>query len=181
MANILPNQPERELVTYTCSNCGKSARHTRGNYLFRESGLKNIVLINAEIVKCDKCGNEDPIITRLDDVLKTIALAIVNKPCALFGEEIRYLRKYLGMSGDTFASHLHVDKSVLSRWENNREMAGSRSDLLIRAIVLTLGRGLIVEAEQAVQNFTKIGESQRLVMVEVNAESLEFEYEAASV
>jgi YgiT-type zinc finger domain-containing protein len=181
MTNILPNQPERGFVTHTCSNCGKAARHIRGNYLFRESGLKNIVLKNAEIVKCDKCGNEDPIIARLDDVLKTIALALVNKPCALFGEEIRYLRKYLGMSGDTFASHLHVDKSVLSRWENNREIAGSRSDLLIRAIVLTLGRELIVDAERAVQNFTRIDESLRPVMVEVDAESLEFEYEAATV
>jgi YgiT-type zinc finger domain-containing protein len=180
MTNI-PNQPERGFVKNMCSNCGKSARHTRGNYLFRESGLKNIVLINAEIIKCDKCGNEDPIITRLDDVLKTIALALVNKPSALFGEEIRYLRKYLSMSGETFANHLHVDKSVLSRWENNREVAGSRSDLLIRAVVLTLGPGLLPEAELSVQNFTKIGESQRPVMVEVNAESLEFEYEAASV
>jgi putative transcriptional regulator len=181
MTNILPNQPERGSVAYTCSNCGKTARHTRGNYLFRESGLKNIVLVNAEIIKCDKCGNEDPIITRLDDVLKTIALAIVNKPCALFGEEIRYLRKYLGMSGDTFANYLHVDKSVLSRWENNHEVAGPRSDLLVRAIVLTLGRELLFVAEQAVQNFTKIAESQRSVMVEVNVENLEYEYETTSV
>lgn len=164
-----------------CSNCGRTARRTRGNYLFRESGLKNIVLTNAEIIKCDRCGNQDPIIARMDDVLKIIALALVNKPCGLCGEEIRYLRKYLGMGGDTFASYLHTDKSVLSRWENNREPVGSKSDLLIRAIALTVGRGLLPEAEEAVRRFSKIDESQKNVMVEVDPEKLEFEYEAANV
>ena len=164
-----------------CSNCGRAARRTRGNYLFRESGLKNVVLTNAEIIKCDKCGNEDPIIARMDDVLRLIALAIVNKPYGLCGEEIRYLRKYLEMGGDTFASYLHTDKSVLSRWENNHEPVGSKSDLLIRAIVLTLGRGLLPGAEEAVRRFTKIEDSQKSVMVELDPEKLEFEYEAANV
>jgi len=153
----------------------------RGNYLFRESGLKNIVLVNAEIIKCDKCGNEDPVLAKMDDVMKTIALALVNKPSALCGEEIRYLRKYLGMSGDTFAGYLHTDKSVLSRWENNRELVGSKSDLLIRAIVLSLGRGLLPEAEHVVRQFSKIDESQKSVMVEIDPENLEFEYELANV
>jgi YgiT-type zinc finger domain-containing protein len=164
-------------VKNLCSNCGRAARRSRGNYLFRESGLKNVVLVDVDIMKCDKCGNEDPTIPRMDDVMKTIALALITKPFALCGEEIRYLRKYLGMSGDTFASYLHTDKSVLSRWENNRESVGSKTDLLIRAIVVSLGRGLLPEVEQAVRKFSRIDDTQRTVIVELNPENLSFEYE----
>ncbi|MFZ0819853.1 MAG: YgiT-type zinc finger protein [Candidatus Acidiferrales bacterium] len=164
-------------MDYICSNCGKPARKTRGNYLFRECGLNNIVLKDIEIMKCDSCGNEDPIIARITMVMRTIALALANKPFALCGEEIRYLRKYLGMSGDTFSSFLHTDKSVLSRWENNREPVGPKSDRLIRLVVLGLGAGLRQEVEQGVRRFTEIDESPKELMVGLDPKDLSYEYE----
>jgi hypothetical protein len=73
------------------------------------------------------------------------------------------------MSGDTFASLLHTDKSVLSRWENNQVGVGSKSDLLIRAIVCNLGNGLKPEAERVVRKFSEIDESdQKAVRIEIN-------------
>ena len=63
------------------------------------------------------------------------------KPFFLTGEEIRFLRKYLEMSQDTYASYLHSDKAVLSRWENDHmSQSGPKSDLLIRTIVANPGR-----------------------------------------
>src|SRR6266853_1220865 len=106
---------------HRCTNCDAEATQMRGNYLFSDSGLSNLVLKNIEIIKCDQCGNSDPIISKSKDIYRALARAIVSKPFALTGEEIRFLRKYLGMSQDTFASHLHSDKAVLSRWENDRE------------------------------------------------------------
>jgi DNA-binding transcriptional regulator YiaG len=103
------------------------------------------------------------------DVMKRIAQALVEKPFALMGEEIRFLRKYLGMNGDAFASLLHTDKTVLSRWENNQVGVGSKSDLLIRAIVCNLGNGLKPEAERVVRKFSEIDESdQKAVRIEIN-------------
>ena len=166
-------------MEYLCTNCGKAARKTHGNHLFRESGLNNVVLKDIDIIKCDDCGNEDPIILKMNGVMKTIALALVNKPFALCGEEIRYLRRYLGMSGDTFSSFLHTDKSVLSRWENNKEPVGTKSDLLIRTIALSLGTGLRPDVEQSVRKFTKIDESPRSVMVELDLRDLSYEFERA--
>lgn len=156
-------------MTHRCSNCGKDAKRIRANYLFRESGLSNIVLKNIEVIKCHQCGNEDPIIHRMVDVMKRIAQALVEKPFALTGGEIRFLRKYLGMSGDTFASLLHTDKTVLSRWENNQVSVGSKSDLLIRAVICNLGSGLKQEAERVVRKFPEIDESnQKTVTIEIN-------------
>lgn len=157
------------IKTYRCSNCGKNARRVRANYLFRESGLTNVVLKNIEVIQCRHCGNEDPVIHRMADVMKQIAQALVEKPFALTGAEIRFLRKYLGMHGDTFASFLHTDKTVLSRWENDQASLGSKSDLLIRAIVSNLGLGLRSEAEKVVRKFPEIDESdQKAVRIEIN-------------
>jgi YgiT-type zinc finger domain-containing protein len=166
-------------VEYLCTNCGKPARKTHGNHLFRECGLNNIVLKDIDIIKCDECGNEDPIVTKINSVMKTIALALINKPYPLCGEEIRYLRKYLGMSGDTFSNYIHTDKSVLSRWENNRERVGAKSDRLIRAIALGLGTGLRLEVEQSVRKFTGIDESPKALIVSLDLEDLSYEFEPA--
>jgi len=156
-------------VTHRCSNCGQDAKKTRANYLFRESGLHNVVLKNIEVIKCSHCGNEDPIIHRMADLMKQIAQALVEKPYALTGAEIRFLRKYLGMNGADFASLLHSDKTVLSRWENDQVDVGSKSDLLIRAIVCNLGSGLKPEAERIVRKFPEIDESaSKSLRIEIN-------------
>jgi DNA-binding transcriptional regulator YiaG len=103
------------------------------------------------------------------DAMRQIAQALVEKPFALMGEEIRFLRKYLGMSGGAFASLLHTDKSVLSRWENDQVGVGSKSDLLIRAVACNLGNGLGSEAERVVRKFPEINESdQKVVRIEIN-------------
>ena len=156
-------------MTHRCSNCGQDAKKTRANYLFRESGLHNVVLKNIEVIKCSHCGNEDPIIHRMADLMKQIAQALVEKPYALTGAEIRFLRKYLGMNGADFASLLHSDKTVLSRWENDQVVVGSKGDLLIRAIVCNLGSGLKPEAERIVRKFPEIDESApKSLRIEIN-------------
>jgi YgiT-type zinc finger domain-containing protein len=179
MKSLERNQLGGTTVEHHCTNCGSTARTIHGNHLFRASGLNNIILEDIDMIKCENCGNEEPIIARINGVLKTIALALINKPFALCGEEIRYLRKYLGMSGDTFSTFLQTDKSVLSRWENNRELVGARSDLLIRMIALSLGTGLRPEVEQSVRKFPKIDESPKALNVKLDLKDLTFEFEPA--
>jgi DNA-binding transcriptional regulator YiaG len=150
----------------------------RGTYRFRESGLDNVVLKGIEMIKCPQCGNEDPIIPNLDGLLRTLALAIVTSRLPLTGAEVRYLRKYLGMSGEQFARILHTDKSTLSKWETGAVNLGSKSDLLIRAVALNLGRGLRDEAERATRDFEFIDEESTSAprRIEVDSETLEYEY-----
>jgi YgiT-type zinc finger domain-containing protein len=166
-------------MTHHCSNCGQSARKVRGNYLFRESGLKNVVLKNIEIVRCAHCGNEDPIIAKMNELLRVLAIAVVGKPFGLTGEEVRFLRKYLQMSGDTFASWLHTDKTTVSKWENDQIKIGAQSDRLIRAIVLGMGSGLRPEVEHGVRNFPNIADKAEAVGVELNPADLSFAYAAS--
>jgi YgiT-type zinc finger domain-containing protein len=165
-------------IVSQCSDCGKEARVERGTYRFRESGLDNVVLKGIEIVKCPACGNEEPIIPNLDGLLRVLSVAIVTNRFPLAGAEVRYLRKYLEMSGEQFARILHTDKSTLSKWETGAVNIGSKSDLLIRAVALNLGRGLRDNAEQITRDFEHIDEESTAPpnRIEVDSETLEYEY-----
>jgi putative zinc finger/helix-turn-helix YgiT family protein len=165
-------------IVSQCSDCGKEARVERGTYRFRESGLDNVVLKGIEIVKCPACGNEEPVIPNLDGLLRVLAVALVTSRLPLSGAEVRYLRKYLEMSGEQFARILHTDKSTLSKWETGAVNIGSKSDLLIRAVALNLGRGLRDNAEQITRDFEHIDEESTAVSnrIEVDSETLEYEY-----
>ena len=165
-------------IVSQCSDCGKEARVERGTYRFRESGLDNVVLKGIEIVKCPACGNEEPIIPNLDGLLRVLSVAIVTNRFPLAGAEVRYLRKYLEMSGEQFARILHTDKSTLSKWETGAVNIGSKSVLLIRAVALNLGRGLRDNAEQITRDFEHIDEESTAPpnRIEVDSETLEYEY-----
>lgn len=140
-----------------CSNCSEPVDIVHGNYRFKESGLSNVLLLGIEIMKCSHCGNEDPIIPAMNDLFRTIALALTAKPYGLAGEEVRFLRKYMGMTGDKFSRLLHVDRTTLSKWENNDDPVGPQSDLAIRMLALSEDAGLRKKIQEVIrENFEKI-------------------------
>ncbi len=147
----------RSQVSIKCSNCSQPVETVHGNYTFRESGLDNIVLCGIELIKCKHCGNEDPIIPALDDLFRTIALALVTKPYRLAGEEVRFLRKHMGLTGDGFSRLLHIDKTTLSKWENNDDPVGTQSDLAIRMMVMSQNAALREKIQVIIEeHFEKI-------------------------
>jgi DNA-binding transcriptional regulator YiaG len=140
-----------------CSNCSKAAKIVHGNYHFKESGLDNVILCGIELIQCDHCGNEDPIIPAMNELFRTIALAIVTKPYRLAGEEVRFLRKYLALTGDKFSRLLHIDKTTLSKWENNEDPVGTQSDLAIRMLIMSQDKALREKIAEVVnESFEKI-------------------------
>ena len=123
--------------TEECTNCGAQGEMVRGSYEFNESGLP-VVLEHVELVRCAECGNVDAIIPRAGPLLDLLALAVISKTYRLNGKDVRFLRSHLGKGGEDFAGLLHVDKTVLSKWENNAIPVGEQSDRLIRLIAMNL-------------------------------------------
>ncbi len=128
--------------TVECSVCGAPAKIARGRYAFAECGLHHVVLEGIDLIRCRKCKNVDPIIPRANELMRVLAFAVVRKPCGLVGQEVRFLRKYLGMTGEEFGALLHVDKTTLSKWENGEDPVGGQSDRLIRLMALNLSKEL---------------------------------------
>ena len=159
-----------------CSNCGAPARVVHGSYKLKEAGLKNVVLQGIEIARCPKCKNQDPIITNMNGLMRALALAVIEKPYGLTGEEVRFLRKYLRLTGEEFSRLIHVDKSTLSKWENNEDRVGDQSDRLIRLVALGLGEGLKEESERVIRSFPQIKAKPRPAAIQMNATTLRYQY-----
>ncbi|MBK7927695.1 MAG: helix-turn-helix domain-containing protein [Bryobacterales bacterium] len=159
-----------------CSACGAPAKIVRGSYPFRECGLPNVVLQGVELIRCSQCGNEDPVIPRLNQLMRVLALAVVCKPYRLRGEDVRFLRKYLKMTSDEFARLLHIDKTNLSKWENNHDRIGPQSDRLIRMMAVALGEGLGDELQNVIASFPRIQQARSTVRIDMDAANGSYQY-----
>ncbi len=118
-----------------CSLCEYEMEETRGDYPFLESGLPNVVLVDIRLLMCRRCGNVEPLIQGAATLMRTLALAVLDKPAPLCGAEIRYLRKHVGWKAVELAGLMGVDKTTVSKWENDQDPIGPQSDRLLRVIV----------------------------------------------
>jgi transcriptional regulator with XRE-family HTH domain len=141
----------------SCSKCGSKAPVVRSDYHFKEMGLP-IELMQIEVVKCPECGNADPIIGNLNDLMHSVALIVICSRCKLSGEEVRFLRKYAGKSLGDFARLVHVDHTHLSKVENGRVEIGSQLDKLVRFVVLNLSPELSNKAGELLELLPEISD-----------------------
>jgi DNA-binding transcriptional regulator YiaG len=162
--------------TMKCSACGSLAKVVRGSYPFTECGLPNVVLQGIELIRCSKCKNEDAIIPRVNELMRVLALAVVSKPYRLRGEDVRFLRKYLRMTNDEFARLIHIDKTNLSKWENNHDRIGPQGDRLIRLMAAALGDGLGDELDEVIKSFPQIQGTRSSVRIDMDADKGSFQY-----
>src|SRR5579863_1002631 len=124
-----------------CSKCGAKATVMSGNCPFNEIGIP-VILRRVPLVKCNECGNMDPIIPDFDGLMDCLARGVICKPYKLTGREIRFLRKYTGRNQEDFAKRIPVDPTTLSKWENSQTEPGAQSDRLIRLLVVNLSERL---------------------------------------
>ncbi len=114
-----------------CPMCSREMKRKTGKYRYTESGLDNVYLLGVEIYKCH-CGETAVSIPAIMELHKIIGTALIKKDRPLTGKEIRFLRKNIGMSAKGFAEVLGIDRSTLSRWENDNQVLSATNDRLIR-------------------------------------------------
>ena len=83
------------------------------------------------------CGEHEVVIPKIEQLHRTLAMAVIEKRTRLTAAEVRFLRKYLGWSGVDFARHMGVTAESVSRWENDREQMAAVADRLLRLMVVT--------------------------------------------
>lgn len=119
-----------------CRECRDGELETRiGEHVYVESGLPNVVLENVELRHCPKCGANTVAIPRIEALHRAIARALAHQTARLEGVEVRFLRKYLGLSGRDFAKVMAVTPETVSRWEHNHEPVSGIADHLLRMLV----------------------------------------------
>jgi DNA-binding transcriptional regulator YiaG len=159
-----------------CSRCHADALLIWGSYRL-DVGVP-VKLTKIQLAKCPECGNVDPIIHNINDLLNTVALAIVCSPQKLNGREIKFLRKYVGKTAVEFGRLLHMDETHLSKVENDRTQIGDHSDKLVRFLVLNLSDELKNKAEALILALPRIDDTWTVVKPEIliNIPTMDYEY-----
>lgn len=132
------------MKTKKCPHCAAAMRTVVRDHQYIESGLENVWLQGVTVHVCSN-GHELLAIPGMAKLHRAIALAIISKSERLLPAEVKYLRKYLGLSNQDFASVMGVGEETSSRWANGLEMGASAENLL-RILVL---RGLKPESYPA--------------------------------
>lgn len=118
-----------------CPDCKTPMEGRKENYRYTESGLPYVTLANVEVRQCPRCGARMVAIPRVEELHRVIAMAVISRSARLAGVEIRFLRKYLGLSGVDFAERMGVAPETVSKWENSKQPIGSQADRLLRLMV----------------------------------------------
>lgn len=139
---------------------------TRKNHRYTESGLSNVVLQDVEVRSCPHCGDEQIVLPRITELHRAIALAVVRTNARLRSEEVRFLRKYMGLSGSDFAARMGVDPATVSRWENGHDPIGPLADRLLRLMVV---RDRPVE-EYPLEELVNIVEKEKHPLIRLRAD-----------
>lgn len=109
----------------------------RGTHRYTESGLSNVTLANIEIRTCPECGEREVVIPKLEMLHQMIAKKLIEATRLLEPGEIRYLRKWLGLSSLDFALIMGVRPETVSRWEHEdgKFPISPTADRLLRMLV----------------------------------------------
>jgi putative zinc finger/helix-turn-helix YgiT family protein len=115
-------------------NCDAEMKCDKRTHHYTESGLDNIYLEDIDVCTCEKCGEEEIGIPCIPELHRLIGRMLVLQKQRLSGKEVRFLRKHAGMSAKRFTEIIAVDKSTLSRWENENQTISLPNDRLIRLV-----------------------------------------------
>ena len=119
-----------------CHECNSNMKESRELYHYTESGLDNVWLGDVSVYRCE-CGEYFASIPAIIELNSVIALYLIKKKTFLRGQEIKYLRKNAGLNAKAFGEYIGIDKSTLSRWENNKQTIDKSNDRMIRLFYAT--------------------------------------------
>ena len=119
-----------------CVECGEQDFSVTTETLDYSSTLPGVGLLGIEVETCKGCGETYTRIPAMSALHRTLARLVVRKQARLAAPEIRFLRKWLSLSGVDLAGLLGVAPETVSRWENGREAMCVSADRLLRAIAL---------------------------------------------
>ena len=119
-------------------NKGHEMSERRGDTTIEECGVE-IELQDVRLFRCVQCAIETPAISRVEKLFREVAHALAGSANRLRPQELRFLRKYLGLSSRDFAQKMGVDHTTVSKWEriDDPQDMGRTAERLLRMFVLT--------------------------------------------
>lgn len=102
-------------------------------YHYKACGLDNVILEGIDMVQ-DDAGEKTMTIQAVGRLHKVIAAMVIQKPHALNGKELRFLRTEMGMTQAELANILRCESLTISRWERDENPINEAADALARLL-----------------------------------------------
>lgn len=99
--------------------------------------LPTVQVTGIEGQRCQSCGSLKYRVPHMEELFRAVAILLVHKPERLSGAEARFLRKWLGWSGQDTAERLGFTPEHVSRWENDKVPISETADKLLRSLART--------------------------------------------
>jgi DNA-binding transcriptional regulator YiaG len=98
-------------------------------------GLSPVEVHHAPALRCTHCGEVTWEGTTLDAIAYELARQLVADSSHLAPDEVRYVRKYLGLTQADLATRLGVDRNTVARWEIADRPLRHGEAIALRALV----------------------------------------------
>jgi putative zinc finger/helix-turn-helix YgiT family protein len=144
-----------------CINCGRAMKSRKENYRYTECGLDTVTLADIEVRHCANCGETEAVIENAEHLHRALARYVAKKTTRLTGQEIKFLRKYLGYSGTDYAAAAGVAPETVSRWEHEKAVMGPAAERMLRLMVLYASQ--LSEYDDAQEAQREVAEVKRLL------------------
>lgn len=116
-----------------CLECGEEMESRIGSVPYK--ALPGTFLSGIRIHECPNCAEVEVEIPRITELNSLLARVLICQTTRLTGPQVRFLRKYLGLSGTDFARRMGVSKESVSRWETEKQHISPSNDRLLRLMV----------------------------------------------
>lgn len=126
-----------------CPQCNSEMVRTNDPYHYSESGLDNIFLEGIDVFKC-RCGEAVAGIPNMPELNGLIGQILIKNKYLLSGNEVRFLRKNIGLTITNLSKQLGVAIATISRWEKGTQTISKPNDRLIR-LVYAANKGLPIK------------------------------------
>jgi putative zinc finger/helix-turn-helix YgiT family protein len=97
--------------------------------------LPDIVVDGLEQGSCPNCGEFILGVPRSQELDKLILRTLLDKTSSLSGNEVRFLRRSLGLKAIELGSALAVNEQQVSRWETGKRPMPAAADRLLRLLI----------------------------------------------
>lgn len=121
-----------------CMSCNSTKKMNEEivSHKYSESGLSNITLLGVTKYHCDNCGETTYNLGDVNQLNKLIVNSLIRKDSLLNGEEVKFLRKFMGYSGEMLGKIMGYTKDHIYKVESGSQEVNITIDHMMRFAVV---------------------------------------------
>lgn len=150
-------------MTHACANCGAKNVERVILEAYNYNGLGLPIVVSRSVIRtsCATCEQQSHTIPDLGGLKAAVAVSIVADPSKLSGQQIKFLRKAMGLKAIEFAKRIDLAAETISRLENDKIDLSGPLELKLRMIVIDALHAKAPGIDIDISAFAKIASGAR--------------------